>query len=775
MPLSALSPPQARVAAKLTESAQAAAASGKGRVVFVAGSPGSGRSHLLSSAAAMLPEAVPGVRVVIGGHTGDDAPPASDDLAAQRLPLADVLTAAASGASLLDPALMALGPLMATSVAVRRFVDSLRARGERLEAVELFGRALRTAMAEDKRRPMVCLVDKADWLDASWWFNLRFPFGEQIAAEMPLVLVLVVDGPAELPGDPIEGESAPCAAARSLMNRGLAEWCALGPLGEPELADWLGPAPRSLLSTALEISKGQSKTVAELWRSWEASGAVAPGKNGGWDLVKPAGLLPDAVEHLSSKIEVMLGPGWQGRHEDLPALLACGAMEGRAFTARAVAASADMDENAVIDLFDSLVDERHPERGVLRDLGAIEIPDPMRDRTEILWRFAFVRNLDWQAAKGWLDDEDTVLFAGAMSASLLSAYDPDIEMVAHVLASLCRTAGETESAKVFQRMAYTVSRTAMRSQAQYLLDADTAKWSAWDFLEAAERLLDASRELDADPLKTLLPFAERAWDHAHGAGAVGVAVQAEALAVQGRLLNRMGDVGGARERLLEAQRLVAHGPPEMLALVLMYLGDLEALRDDDLDPARSRLGEAEALFEECENTQCRAVCKYELGHLELTAKNLDEGRIHAKAAIELAAEVDDHDLEMSALHLLGTIEHLTGENEVAREHALTVLDYARKTGDACDEASCLCLLGDIAVDTGEPDLGFGLASDAIEMQQRLNVEVEEATGQLVRGKAARALGWVDDARESLLRSEELYLAVGRIRQAADVRELLEQT
>ncbi|HYP55382.1 MAG TPA: tetratricopeptide repeat protein [Solirubrobacterales bacterium] len=766
-----LTPGQARVERQLLAAASETASGGKGRVLFVAGPPGRGRSHLLEAGGERLKKELPGVRVALAatpGTRGDRGEPRQDGLD-------DVLTASATGLAALDPGVTLLAALAALSRGVRRLVGELRDTNQRFESIELLTRVLLEAIAEDPGRPIVCLVDDADDLAGSWWTSVRFPIASQLANGLPVVLVFALDGPAALPEEPSDTESPGCFAARSLANRGIGEWAGLAALTEDDLVSWLGPAPRRLRETAMALGGGNAGTIVELWRSWQVRGVIDRDSRERWRLRDPDGVLPDALECLGSRVEAMLGGRWDAAHDWLPALLACGALEGRSFTAQAVADALDLDLDAAIDLLDELVDDGHPDRGVLRDLGALAVPNLMRDDSKALWRYAFVRHVDWLAAKSWLDDEDRPGLTAAMAFALAELLEPDEQLVAHVVARMLREAGNLDAAAYFEGLSYHASRAVLRGQARHLLGAPTTGWSPSDYRDAADLLVDASNVLDGeDPLPGLLAFAERAAGMAAMAGEPGRLSQALALRRQGTLLERMGQVNEARQRLLAARALVAEGAPETLAHVLMHLGDLEALDEERLDPARSLLHEASKLFAKCQHKQGQGTCTYYLGHLELKAENYDLARECAEGARRIAEECDDEDLAMTSLHLLGTIEDIAGDDSVAHDCALRSLEYMRKQGDSGQEAECLCLLASTELRRREYKASWDHAGTASALMERLGVQADLGMCRFIQGQAAMMLGERDVARACLLEAKEMLLGLGRTKKAAEVRALLDE-
>ena len=364
-----------------------ASESGRGHIVFLAGEEGSGRSHLLAA----LPVALTGARMITGGFQDGRYVAAGDPTNRSVAPDVEALITGtvAVGSGLLGPAGKLVEQVVKASLAAYRVLERMHREGRRLEVPELLPRVLRVAASEG---PVVCLVDDADAAASTWWLDLVITFAQEIGEELPLVLVMAVDGPGDVnaTADP---EPPSLAVARRLAGRGLASWLPLRHLTTAEISAWLGPMSPALLHSASELSAGVHGDLAELWEGWKARRVIDLDDSGCWQLAGPvAGGLADATSALSARLVALVGSEDPAAVDDARALLACAALEGRTFTADAVAAALGWDRDELIDLLDDQLAPLVVEAGglsIATDAGVVQNA----------WRYRFERALDWRIAR----------------------------------------------------------------------------------------------------------------------------------------------------------------------------------------------------------------------------------------------------------------------------------------------------------------------------------------------------------------------------------------
>jgi AAA domain-containing protein len=365
---------------------------GSGLTVFVAGDEGSGRTELLHALENELEKQRPRPMVLAGGFQdgryvprAQDAPPGSKVMS--------VLEQIVSLAEPIVPYAGLVGEVLSKSKAAQQLVQGLFGRADRPNAFELMPRLLREMCEQG---PVVCLIDDADRAPAGWWSDLVVLFAQRVASDLPLLLVLAVDGP-RLLGAHHDDEPDSLFVARRLTARGLAIWHPFALLTVEDLEEWTGPAAPQVLRSLLEVTGGRSAWAAQQWRDWcRRSVVVQDDVDGRWHFAPRGGerALDPLGDVLGERLRRLLGETDLRRLDRTRELLACAALEGRRFTADAIARVLRRDRDEVIDALDDTLtrDASRPD-GMLTEAGSVSISDETGERH--LWRYRFASELDW--------------------------------------------------------------------------------------------------------------------------------------------------------------------------------------------------------------------------------------------------------------------------------------------------------------------------------------------------------------------------------------------
>jgi hypothetical protein len=770
--MSALSPGQLRQLRRIEEAAHETAASGRGRVIFLAGDEGSGRSFLVEKAGAifsgdrrfrvMISAAAEKRRATAGSPRGSTTEQAVDAAG-------EILSAAAT----LNPGFDLIRRLLQLSHAAVRTYKALQDRplGESEEPAALL---LRTAALENPAQPLICLIDDAQMMDANWWRALQFALAQQTRDELPLLLVLVVDGPAALEDEPDDLESQAVGVARSLAARGLAEWRWIGPVGHDEAALWLGPAARNLLKALIQASNGLPGVMAQIWQAWQARNLIEQSPSGRWEATKGIGqLLADIADEFSARLGSSLSRHDAATQDLVRLLLGVGALEGRTFTAESAAAALDIDRDQAIDLLDELVVEDEPSRGILLDVGALAIPDLTHRRERTVWRYRFTRDLDWRAAQTqFTTPEERPDLARRLVEALIDTFEPEAQAIAHVLIRLNLLAGDLGAAAHCRSLSLQPGREVLKGQARYLLRANTAGWTMFDFRSACDLLIEACLELGAtESAWDLIPFAVKAAEYGREAEVSGRASEATAVMLQGGLLGGLGKFEEARERLLRALEMVETGAPRTKAAVLCELGTLEGEAPGDFKAAVAYIEQAEDIFDQEENHHGLALCMLHRGRIEMRAERLGKARGHTLRCLELAEGIDDK-LEIKARLQLGEIDNDAGRNSSAKEQAMIALHYFRARGDLQGEGAALSLLAGAEWNLHNAPAAWEIGTAALEIFEGLTEPQGAMAAQMVRGAAARELGWTYPALTAWSEAQRLAKELGDASKENECRALI---
>jgi tetratricopeptide (TPR) repeat protein len=688
--------------------------------------------------------------------------------------LSSVLELLSSAVSLGQPVFSPAVKLAIQLAELGNAAQQLTVSNQRVELSDLLARMLRAVAAEDPRCPLVCLVDDADLLDGSWWVSLQFDFGQEIVRELPLVLVLAVDGPSQLGPEEAEDDSVAVGVARSLVKRDLADWLSLDPLDEAELAAWLGPMPDRLVGQILANAGTSPAEIAPFWESLREQ-EIVERKDSGWWLAQPLQKLDYPADALAERILAALGSADPTSVDAARRVFACAALEGNVFTAEAVAATCELDRDEVIDLLDSVGPGGAAGEGIVEELGAVEIENLTRDDSHHLWRYRFLRPLDRQVAMKLLDDEgDRGRTAAVLAEHLSLLYANEVSQVAPVIARLYAQAGDGDAAAHFHSLAHqAASHAAIRLQCDLLLRADTDGWTASDYRDASGLLLWACRMLEGTrPLHIGLELAERAEVLARSAGEAGAMNLALALANQGRLEGHAGNPERARKLLEEALRRSHHGSPMVRATALMDLGRLAFLVDGDVSIAYQHLEESLTIMRRLRIRNGECACLYELAEIAYLAADDDLAMQKNEEALRIARGIADEVEEASCLLQRGNIAHGRGEYDIARDAALSGLELKRKYRKRMGEAKCLRLLGMIEFDNGDYASARSYARRALSMQEDLGDVAAEAETLVLLAGIDCAVGELAEARGAVDRAAEIYRDLGHKEDIAECDRLL---
>lgn len=246
---------RASVVERVRASCVASLEAGDGAIIFVAGPPASGRSAVLQELTRVLAKGPNSPRVVAGTIVEGRYVAAQPDTERGSVAADAVISALGLGGAAL-PVLGLVEKVASLSRAVGRAVRSPASSHQPRILNELMG-VLRTASRE---QPLVCLVDDADEADGRWWSELLLGFAEEVARDLPLVLVLTLEGDDNQGPHPDDGNQPDALfAARDLVARGLAEWWPLTPLGSSELAALTGDAESEVLVRLGELTEGRAR------------------------------------------------------------------------------------------------------------------------------------------------------------------------------------------------------------------------------------------------------------------------------------------------------------------------------------------------------------------------------------------------------------------------------------------------------------------------------------------------------------------------------------
>ncbi|HEX4805737.1 MAG TPA: tetratricopeptide repeat protein [Conexibacter sp.] len=766
---------------------------GDGGVVFVAGDAGSGRSDLLRDAARGY-EAAERPPLVLGGAFVDGGYSAWEEVASIAPGALEAVTGVLSLSAPLLPILGLVGQAISASQKAWRFVADLQAHGDRRELPGLLPPLLRAAAEE---RPLVCLVDDAGDAGSGWWADLLLTFGQEIAAELPLLLVLAIDGPADL-GEHDPDESEVLYAARRLHARGLARWLPLRPLDERELATCAGPAEPAALTALHEVTGGRAGWARRLWADWQRRGVLVRRDDGRWALPseRRGQALAPVRDLLATRLERLAGTTDLAALERLRTLLAFAALEGRTFTAEAVALALGRPRDETIDLLDDVLSTDAGPDGLVFEVGGVDVVGASGPRR--LWRYRFRSTLDWLTLRGYgLADGERPAAAEALAAALIQLHGVGTERVARSLADLLGIAGEPADAAHYRRVA------------DLGLDRDVILWRARRLRAAppalddvpgrrrAVRLLIAAAEIliGLGPLDEALACAEtaaaQASEDAHRARATFLMAVAESrrgnlesargtLAKTLRAFRALRDRNGEADALhelaavdLQAGRWAEAraggeqartifreiGVREGEAVTTTHLASVSSLMHE-FDRARAELQLALKLYERLDNPNGVMYVRSELADVERLQGNRRQARQQLERVHEMASELGDRQFELGARHNLADIDLQEGHVEQAIAELRRLLPLYREYDDATGVAHTTYTLADATWESGAHEEAHRLALDALARHRANGDRYGQAHTLELLARFRAAKGDRDGARSWLAEAVHLHKQIG---------------
>jgi tetratricopeptide (TPR) repeat protein len=674
----------------------------RGRIVFVVGGAGSGRSALLRAMPSLIGAIAPRPAVLAGTFdaSGTYEPwESSRPSVRARAVVKRLLDVGAPAATLLEGVVPYGGLLqqaLSRSRAALEIAEELGAGSECPDLTTLMPRVLGGLCEES---PVVCIVDDVDRALSGWWTDLVLLFARRVASELPLLLILGTDGPSEL-GSHEPEEANVLFAARTLHAEGLATWHPLKRVDTEEARRWTEGATPGVARALLEVTGGQAEWTAQLWRDWQRRNVVEKRDDRCWDFTAGPAFAIDEIEYrFGQRLADLLGT------EELMALvmtrrlLACAALEGRRFTADAVARALDRAPDEVIGELDEKLsrDEQRP-NAVVVEAGSVDVRDETGVRS--LRRYRFAAELDWLALlhHGHAQDERQEMSL-RLARELESAYGSETHRVAQVLVRLYRDGGDLAKAALFQRMSNVgVSRAVILWRAQEALVAPRSQHVA-DARMTCRILLAAANELfHTGPFDQGLEFARAA----HELMPPGDD-QWRALYLMGRHSERLGEHEQARMHLRAALDLaVDRGDRASEADTRHALASID-LQERDYESAHEEFTAMLTLTRALRDRDREASTRHQLATIHLEQGNYDAAREEFTTVLALHHALRDRRGEAAVRYQLAAIHVKEGNYDAAREELTTVLALHRALRDRHGEASTRHQLASIQLEQANYD------------------------------------------------------------------------
>jgi tetratricopeptide (TPR) repeat protein len=721
---------------KLTARAAALAPGKPGATVFLGGEEGSGRTALLDA----FVNEVAGKRspLAIAGtfDSGDYVPHNTAlDQVKKATPLAE---GALSVAASLHPAAAIVSQLAAGSKSVRRGLEALTKKSQREHPLALLPELLRRAAREEG--PLVCAIDDADRSDEAWWPDLMLSLARQIAVDLPLMLVFVVDGPEQL-GDHTGAELPGLYVARQLASEDLADWVPLRPCTDVQVEEWIGPAEPVIARRLTEITGGRAGWTAGLWEEWREGGIVRSERDG-WSFAGEGDMGLAPIGHLlGRRLQKLAGAGDLAAQSSAQQYLACGALEGRTFTAEAIALVLGQDGDEVVDfLDDNLSIEADPASGLLEELPILTVTDEAGQRH--LHRYRFRAELDWLASQQYglpgesQRNQRLLSLAGALQA----VYGAASGRIALVAARLYERAGDAGNARMAQRLHnMSADRETMLLRARLAFNVDPRADQAERNRSGEALVAGATALYNSGPWQVGLDFCEKT------------------IEITDLLsLKRSAHYYAAWFRMHLGDYLMARKDLELALAGAEKQHDRSAVADAlhqlaNIDLAEERLASAEAGYRraleirtELEDREAQARVHEALGDVSHTREDYPGALAEYGIALEISTEIEDRLSWATTRYRVARIEFEEGKLEACRGALGKVVEIQREFGDRRDEIAALSLLSDAEYGLDRFEQARAAAARAVEVAREIGTPHE--AGLLYR--LATAAASLDDAAEA---------------------------
>jgi adenylate cyclase len=449
-----------------------AALDGQGRVIFITGGPGRGKTALLDAFARQAMEMHPDL-LVAGGKcnaysgVGDPYLPFRDVMAmltgdvegrwdagaiagehARRLWAAfslvvqvvldhgpDLLDVFVSGTTVLSLALATGQDNALWFSKLREHVKRKATSKKDVDQGQLFQQITTMLRSLAKDRPLLLIVDDIQWADTAT-ISLLFHLGRRLADAESRILIACAYRPEEVASS-LAGERHPLSKVLSEFKRTYGDvWVDLSRVVEKEerrFVDALLDAEPNRLAggfrTALfERTRGHPLFTVELLRAMQDRGDLIKDPNGVWI----EGPTLD-WEVLPARVEAVIKERIDRLDPELQEILAIASVEGEVFTAQVVAQVRNLPERSLLRQLSGDLERRHR---LVKEQEEIETGRRRMSR----YRFVHVLFQDYLYKR--LSQGELRLLHGDVAAALEKLYEGQLDEMAVQLAHHFHKAGE---------------------------------------------------------------------------------------------------------------------------------------------------------------------------------------------------------------------------------------------------------------------------------------------------------------------------------------------
>jgi len=722
----------------------------KGKIIFLAGFPGSGRTETLRALVNSLNREKQRPIIVAGhfGSRGEYEPWETGK--AMKVSLSKIINVIGNvmpvlgiiggpiGSSIINFA----AQVVKASTATWEFINSYAKQGKVLPE---FPGGLKTLLREASlKQPVVCIMDDFDLAEGSLWRDLLIMFATEVSSELPLLFILSMEGAPDL-GEHEPSEPDCLYMARRLRERSLALWHALLPLSSDEVAKWIGRADVSLINLILEITGGNPKWIMQLWEDWRKRNVVMQNQSSGrWSL--SVGQTDQASgpvwDIFGDRIQKLMGTKDLRTFEETVRLLSFAALEGRQFTAQALARVFNRNHDELMDFLDKtlLVCEENPD-GLLTEVGFLTINDYHGEKN--LFRYSFTTDLFWMTLNRYgLTTTDIPDLAHRLGQILIDEYSPQERQIARTLARLFRLAGDKDSKIKYQRMAdFDMSVSANRLLAKHILSLPKDEWNKFDYVRAISQVLDAGIAMyGCCPYSETLQVFEEVYEMALEYRQY--TDKASALIYRADVLLAMGEYGSARALLPRLYRLRSRIKDKSLeAHCLFEVAKIRYTTATDVDTCHKYLQDALKIYRQLENRLMEFYSLELLGVIALQNRNYGEAYQLSQEIEKIAQEMGDEHILGRSYYLQAMVLDFQAKYDSARNSILRALESTRDLSPRSHNIPMLSELVSIELHNGNDKAARLYSIEGLQTAKAFGDSSNEGVFWVFLGLAQANLGW----------------------------------
>ena len=779
----------------------------KGKVLFLVGNLGSGKTEVLSAMIKSFNECSDKPTVIAGSLSNGTYQPF---IVGKNISLAEISDVGgnllSSLAKVVSPRTAAffdfIGQFLQLKATTIEFINNhLSKSSDSSVTPYLLKEIIRDAAHNN---PLIFIIDDFDKAHETFlWNNFLLELAEEIAVDLPILVIASVTGNPNV-GIHHTNETNTEFLTRELVHRNLAEWEYINPMTEKDIIDWIGlDVDLNIIQQLQEISGGNARWIRNLWSDWRLAGTVKFNeKRRKWewatDKEPELNICKDALEGL---IKNLLDSDQTDEIIEAKNILATAALEGVIFTIESLALTLNRDVDELIDYLDNyFVKDEENLNGILIEEGFLTLNiSPYETRN--VFRYRFASDWHWRVLERYVFSKEVKQkILSELIYALQIVYDSQDILVARSLANLCTLLGQDEMANHYQNKAdYSLRQETMYNLAGAVLKIYTNDWDRIICVQFTKFLLRAGTlMLGTYSYSEVLKVFEKAFELAlqasneilqidcfyylaHIKRKLGNIDDAEIDAVNSlKLANKTtyklgkarslqllsgicfdkDEYGKAEQYALESLKINKQiGLQEGVDVLQQMLGDI-AFRKGNLNEARDIALQALKNNEKRGDDRGVVMALRLLSDIALTQSNYDEAIILCERSLKIEEEKNNLDGVSNTLHRLADLYFRKGETDKTEEICQRVFEIDEQLDEKEGMALALHLLAYVAIEKGDLEDAKLKVENSLELKQEIKSADGISTSLQLLSDIAFKHGNFNEAEEKTKKSLEIRRKIG---------------